>query len=69
MNVDQVKGQIKDIAGQVQEAAGKLVDNHSQEEKGVNLQVEGKIQKGYGDVKEVLKDTHQTLKNAVKTHS
>jgi uncharacterized protein YjbJ (UPF0337 family) len=41
MNKDQVKGQVKNIAGKVQEATGKLVDSKSQEVKGVKLQVEG----------------------------
>lgn len=62
MNKDQVKGQAKNIAGKVQEAAGKLVDNKSQEAKGLKLQVEGKVQKGYGEAKEAVKD-------AVKKHS
>jgi len=56
MNKDQVKGQIKNIAGKVQEATGKLVDSKSQEVKGIKLQVQGKAQKGYGDVKEFVKD-------------
>ena len=62
MNKDQVKGQAKNIAGKVQEAAGKLVDNKSQEAKGLKLQVEGKVQKGYCEAKEAVKD-------AVKKHS
>jgi len=55
MNKDQIKGQAKKIAGKVQQATGKLVDSTSQEAKGIKLQTEGKIQKGYGDAKEVLK--------------
>lgn len=57
MNKDQVKGQAKNIAGKVQEAAGKLVDSKSQETKGVKLQAEGQVQKGYGETKEAVKDT------------
>ncbi len=33
MNKDQVKGQVKNIAGKVQEATGKLVDSKSREAK------------------------------------
>jgi uncharacterized protein YjbJ (UPF0337 family) len=68
MNKDQVKGQVKNIAGKVQEATGKLVDNKSQEAKGVKLQVEGTVQKGYGDAKEVVKDTRNAARDAVKSH-
>ena len=69
MNKDQVKGQAKNIAGKVQEATGKLVDSKSQEAKGIKLQVEGKIQHGYGDTKEVIKDSRDAQKEAVKAHS
>jgi uncharacterized protein YjbJ (UPF0337 family) len=69
MNKDQVKGQAKNIAGKVQEATGKLVDSKSQEVKGIKLQVEGKIQKGYGDAKEVVKDSRDAQKEIAKSHS
>ena len=66
MNKDQVKGQAKDIAGKVQETAGKLVDSKAQQAKGAKLQVEGLVQKGYGDAKEVAKDTRDAVKKAAK---
>jgi uncharacterized protein YjbJ (UPF0337 family) len=69
MNKDQVKGQAKDIAGKVQEGAGKLVNSKEQQAKGAKLQVEGKLQKGYGDVKEVAKDARDSLKTSLKSHS
>lgn len=69
MNKDQVKGQAKNIAGIVQEATGKLVDSKSQEIKGVKLQVQGQVQKGYGDAKEYAKDARQAVKQAVKPHA
>jgi uncharacterized protein YjbJ (UPF0337 family) len=56
MNKDQVKGEAKDIAGKVQEEAGKLIGSKDQEAKGLGKQVEGKVQKGVGDIKEALKD-------------
>jgi uncharacterized protein YjbJ (UPF0337 family) len=56
MNTDQVKGTAKDIAGKVQEEAGKLVGSKSQQAKGVAKQVEGTVQKHVGNVKEVVKD-------------
>jgi uncharacterized protein YjbJ (UPF0337 family) len=53
----------------VQEATGKLVDSKSQEAKGIKLQVEGKVQQGYGDAKEVVKDSRDALKEVAKAHS
>ena len=56
MNKDQVKGVEKDVAGKVQEEAGKLVGSKEQQIKGLDKQISGKAQKGYGDAKEVVKD-------------
>ena len=55
MNKDHVKGGAKDIAGKIQEEAGKLVGSKEQQAKGLEKQVEGKIQKGVGDLKETVK--------------
>jgi len=56
MNKDQVKGVAKDVAGKVQEEAGKLVGSKEQQIKGLAKQISGKTQKGVGDVKEAVKD-------------
>lgn len=56
MNKDQVKGTTKDIAGKIQEGAGKLTGNKEQEAKGLAKQVAGKTQKSVGDTKEAVKD-------------
>ena len=56
MNKDQVKGVARDVAGKVQEEAGKLVGSKEQQAKGLAKQVSGKVQKGVGDVKEAAKD-------------
>ena len=56
MNKDQVNGESKDLAGKVQEEAGKLVGSSTQQAKGLEKQVEGKLQKGLGDAKEAIKD-------------
>ena len=69
MNKDQIKGQAKTVAGKVQEATGKLVDSTSQKAKGIKLQVEGHIQKGYGDAKEVVNDSRDAQKEVAKSHS
>jgi uncharacterized protein YjbJ (UPF0337 family) len=56
MNKDQLKGTAKDVAGEVQEQAGKATGNEEQEAKGLAKQGEGKVQKEYGDVKEKVND-------------
>ena len=56
MNKDQVKGVAKNIAGKVQENAGKLVGSKEQEVKGLQKQGEGKIEKSVGDAKEIIKN-------------
>lgn len=56
MNQDQIKGGAKDLAGKVQEEAGKLTGSKEHEAKGLGKQVAGKAQKAVGDVKEALTD-------------
>lgn len=56
MNKDQVKGTAKDVAGKIQEKAGKLVGSKSQQAKGLAKQVVGKTQKGFGDERQAVKD-------------
>jgi uncharacterized protein YjbJ (UPF0337 family) len=56
MNKDQVKGAAKDIAGKVQEEAGKLVGSKEQQVKGLSKQISGKVQKGLGDVEQSVED-------------
>jgi uncharacterized protein YjbJ (UPF0337 family) len=57
MNKDQVKGTAKDVAGKVQEKAGKLVGSKEQQVKGLAKQISGKVQKGIGDIKEAVDDS------------
>jgi len=56
MNKDQVKGVAKDVAGKVQEQAGKLVGSKEQQIKGLSKQISGKVQKGVGDVEQSVDD-------------
>jgi len=56
MNKDQVKGKAKNIAGKVQEQAGKLVGSKEQQVKGLSKQISGKVQESFGDVKQSVKD-------------
>jgi uncharacterized protein YjbJ (UPF0337 family) len=55
VNKDQVKGVGKQASGAVKEAAGKVTGNRRLEAEGKAENVAGKIQKGFGDVKEKVK--------------
>jgi len=57
MNKDQVKGVSKDIAGKVQESAGKIMGSKTQQAKGLGKQLEGKSEKALGDARETIKDS------------
>jgi uncharacterized protein YjbJ (UPF0337 family) len=59
MNKDQVKGEAKDIAGKVQEKAGKVTGSTEQQVKGIGKQIAGKVQKGFGNAKESAKDAER----------
>ena len=56
MNKDQVKGRIKEAAGETQEQFGKLVNSTEQEAKGHAREHAGKAQKVAGDVREQAKE-------------
>ena len=56
MNKDQVKGAAKDVAGKLQEEAGKLTGSTEQQLKGLKSQIEGKVQQQIGNLKEAVKD-------------
>ena len=53
-NEDQTDGKAKDIGGKVKEEIGNAVGNKDLEREGQADQVEGKVQKGVGDIKEDL---------------
>lgn len=55
MNKDQVKGVAKEISGEVQEQVGKLTGDTSTRVRGHAKEAEGKLQKGLGDAKEVVR--------------
>jgi uncharacterized protein YjbJ (UPF0337 family) len=56
VNKDQVKGKLKEAAGEAQEQAGKVVGSTEQEARGHAREMEGKVQKKAGDLKEAAKD-------------
>lgn len=55
MNKDQVKGDGKQTKGHVKEAAGKILGDKDMEDKGKIQNAAGKVQKGFGDLKEEVK--------------
>lgn len=56
MNKDQVKGCFEEVKGKVKEIAGDLVGNKDLEQEGKIQNAKGKVQAGYGDLKEDVKD-------------
>lgn len=56
MNRNQVKGAAKDVAGKIQEQAGKLIGSKRQQARGLSKQLAGKLQKGVGDVEQSVED-------------
>ena len=65
MNKDQAKGTLKNLAGKVQEEAGKLTGSKVQQARGVHKQLVGQAQKGIGDVKESVKEAKDVAKALV----
>jgi len=57
MNKDQVKGTIKDVAGQVQQKVGEVTGSKEQQIKGLAKQIEGKTEKTIGNFKQAVDDT------------
>jgi uncharacterized protein YjbJ (UPF0337 family) len=55
MNKNQIEGNLKEVAGKVQQRIGKATGNSNQQVKGVAKQIEGKTQKGLGYVEHALK--------------
>src|SRR3954454_159237 len=55
INKDQVGGAMKQTKGAVKEAAGKATGNRQTEAEGKADKITGKVQKGFGDVKEKIK--------------
>ena len=57
MNEDQVRGRVKEVKGELKNVAGKIVGDKKLERKGKIQNVSGRVQAGYGDLKEDLKNT------------
>jgi uncharacterized protein YjbJ (UPF0337 family) len=57
MNRNQVKGTLKDAAGNVRRKVGEAIGSTEEEVKGAALQGEGKAQKAVGNVQEAVDKT------------
>lgn len=55
VNKDQVKGIAKQAKGAVKEAVGKATGNKQTQAEGAVEKTAGKVQKGFGDVREKVK--------------
>ena len=67
MNKHQITGAAKDLAGKVQQEAGKLLGSMVQETKGIQKQVMGKTEMLLGDAIEIAKDAKDVIKGVVHT--
>ncbi len=57
MNKDQIKGRIEEVKGKAKEAAGVILDDKDMEAEG-NIQKNiGKVQSGFSDLKEDVKES------------
>ncbi|MGV3569545.1 MAG: CsbD family protein [Ramlibacter sp.] len=61
MNKDQAKGIGKQITGEVKQQVGKLTGDTSTRVRGHAEEAEGKLQKGLGDAKEVVRHNEREL--------
>jgi uncharacterized protein YjbJ (UPF0337 family) len=52
MNKDQFKGALKELVGKAQEDLGRFIGSSSQQDKGFDLQNEGRAQIHLGNIKE-----------------
>ncbi len=66
MNTSQFTGSLKDVAGRVQEKAGKLLGNRGLQAKGARNRTAGRVQKTFGDAKEILKGARDAITNAAR---
>jgi uncharacterized protein YjbJ (UPF0337 family) len=56
MNLDQIEGVAKILAGKVQQRAGDLLDDPELFVRGVRQQVAGAKQKGFGDARQYIRE-------------
>jgi uncharacterized protein YjbJ (UPF0337 family) len=68
MDKDTVKGKGKDIAGRVERQVGEWTGRKDLQAEGAGKQVEGKLQKGVGKVKEMGRDAMKRTDRETDIH-
>lgn len=63
MDMDRVKGTVKEGAGKAEEAWGDTTDDPSTEAKGKEKQVEGGVQRNWGEAKDTVRDAGADLRD------
>jgi uncharacterized protein YjbJ (UPF0337 family) len=63
MNQDQIKGRVEETKGKVKESVGRATGNPDLENRGTAEKIAGKVQKGFGDTKEKVKDEIDELED------
>ena len=58
MNKDQIKGRVEEAKGKVKEVAGNILGDDEMEAEGNIQKNVGKVQKGYGDLKDDIKNSN-----------
>lgn len=66
MNKDQIKGALKEVAGETQEHVGRLVGNKTLEARGHALEMEGKAQQDVGNAKKAIADAVKGLSDKTR---
>lgn len=54
MHKDEIKGSVKEAVGKVQSKFGQMADSPVDQDEGARKQVEGKLEKGVGKIKNAL---------------
>lgn len=66
MNVNDLEGTARGVAGKAQEAYGDLTGDKSQQAEGVSRQVAGRAQDAYGDVKDAAQGAARQVGRVVE---
>lgn len=61
MNKDQAKGRVKVVKGKAKEVAGKVIGDKALEQEGQVQNIVGKVQAGFGDLKEDIKKSSSNV--------
>jgi uncharacterized protein YjbJ (UPF0337 family) len=63
MNKDEVKGQMKDVAGRIERQVGEWTGDPKKQAHGAAKQVEGKVQNAWGKIKDAAEKTADNEKD------